>query len=112
MWEATRKMAEAIAVGLAGEGVPVKLLHLAVSDRNDVITEIIKVKAVIIGSPTLNTGLLPTITPILEDLRGLKFHNKIGAALGSYGWSGESVKIIQEHLEHCKIKVVAEGLST
>jgi anaerobic nitric oxide reductase flavorubredoxin len=110
MWEGTRKMAEAIADGLAEEGVQAKLLHMAVSDRNDVITEVFKAKAVLVGSPTLNNGLLPTISPILEDLRGLKFQNKIGAAFGSYGWSGESVKIIQEHLERCKIKVVAEGV--
>jgi flavorubredoxin len=109
MWEGTRKMAEAIAAGIAEEGVPAKLLYMPVSDRNDVITEIFKAKAILVGSPTLNNGLLPTILPILEDLRGLKFQNKIGAAFGSYGWSGESVKIIQEHLERCKIKVVTEG---
>jgi anaerobic nitric oxide reductase flavorubredoxin len=110
MWEATRKMAEAIADGLAKEGIPAKLLHMAVTDRNDAIAEIFKSKAIIVGSPTLNNGLLPTITPILEDLKGLKFQNKIGAAFGSYGWSGESKKIIQEHLEGCKIKVVADGV--
>ena len=54
------------------------------------IAEIFKAKAVIVGSPTLNHGLLPTIMPILEDLRGLRFQNKIGAAFGTYGWSGES----------------------
>ena len=111
MWEATRKMAEAVAFGLAREGMQCKLLHMAVTDRNDAITEVFKAKAVLMGSPTLNNGLLPTMSPILEDLRGLKFQNKIGAAFGSYGWSGESVKIIQDHLERCKIKVVAEGVS-
>jgi flavorubredoxin len=50
------------------------------------------------------------MSPILEDLRGLKFQNKIGAAFGSYGWSGEAVKILEEHLSHCKISVVAEGV--
>jgi flavorubredoxin len=110
MWEATRKMAEAIAAGLSEEGVSAKLLHMAVSDRNDVIAEVFKSKAVIVGSPTLNGGLLPTITPVLEDLKGLKFQNKVGTAFGSYGWSGESLKIIQSHLEQSKIKIVAEGV--
>ncbi|MGD1002281.1 MAG: MBL fold metallo-hydrolase [Candidatus Brocadiia bacterium] len=111
MWEATRRMAEAIGVGLAAEGVPFKLFHMAVSDRNDVLTEVFKAKAVIIGSPTLNNGLLPAITPILEDLKGLKFQNKIGAAFGSYGWSGESVKQIEAHLAACNIPLAAEGVS-
>ncbi len=71
MWQATRRMAEAVGAGLAAEGVPFKLFHMAVSDRNDVLTEVFKARAVIIGSPTLNNGLLPAITPILEDLKGL-----------------------------------------
>jgi len=108
MWGGTRLMAEAIGDGLAAGGVPYEIYFLPTSDRNNVITEIFKARAVIIGSPTFNQGLLPTITPILEDLKGLKFQNKIGAAFGSYGWSGESVKIIEDHLEKCKIPVAAE----
>ncbi len=103
-------MAEAIGDGLTGEGVPNKIFHMAVSDRNDVIAEIFKAKAVIVGSPTLNNGLLPTIMPILEDLRGLRFQNKIGAAFGTYGWSGEGIGIIEEHLKRCKIPCTCPGV--
>ena len=110
MWEGTRRMGEAVGEGLAAEGVPFKLFPMAISDRNDVITEVFKSKAVIVGSPTLNQGLIPTITPILEDLKGLKFQNKIGAAFGSYGWSGESVKLIEEHLTRCKIPLATQGV--
>ena len=110
MWNGTRQMAEAIGEGLAARGVPYKVFHAAVADRNDVITEVFKAKAVIVGSPTFNQGVLPTISPLLEDLKGLKFQNKIGVAFGAYGWSGESVKIIEEHLNRCKIPVVAEGV--
>jgi flavorubredoxin len=110
MWEGTRQMAEAIGHGLASSGVPYKMIHVAVSDRNDAITEVFKTKAIIVGSPTFNQGVLPTISPIFEDLKGLKFQNKIGAAFGSYGWSGESVNIIEEHLSNCRIQLVAEGV--
>ena len=110
MWDGTRQMAEAIGDGLASEGVPYKLFHMAVSDRNDVITEIFKAKAIIVGSPTLNQGVLPSISPILEDVRGLKFKTKIGAAFGCYGWSGESLNLIEKHLVRCKIRVVADGV--
>ncbi|HYB21835.1 MAG TPA: MBL fold metallo-hydrolase [Thermodesulfobacteriota bacterium] len=110
MWEGTRKMAEAVGKGLAAEGVIHKIFHMAVTDRNDVITEVFKAKAIVIGSPTLNQGLLPTIAPILEDLKGLKFQNKIGAAFGTYGWSGEGVKLIEEHLNRCKIPLAAQGV--
>ncbi len=110
MWDATRRMAEAIGEGLASEGVPYKSFYMSVSDRNDVIAEIFKAKAVLIGSCTFNGGLLPSITPILEDMRGLKFQNKIGGAFGSYGWSGEAVKTIEEHLGASKIPKVADGI--
>jgi len=112
MWEATRRMAEAVGEGLFSEGIPYKIFHMSVADRNDVITEIFKTRAVVIGSPTFNNGVLPTIRPVLEDLRGLRFENKVGAAFGSYGWSGESISAIEEHLALCKIKVVAEPVKT
>ncbi len=110
MWDATRRMAEAIGHGLHSEGVPYKCYYMSLSDRNDVIAEIFKAKAVLIGSSTFNGGLLPEITPILEDIRGLKFQNKIGGAFGSYGWSGESVKIIEERLAQSKMPKVADGI--
>jgi anaerobic nitric oxide reductase flavorubredoxin len=110
MWDGTRHMAEAIGEGLAASGIPYKVFHLPTSDRNDIVAEIFKARAIIVGSPTFNQGLLPTITPILEDLKGLRFQNKIGAAFGCYGWSGESVKLIEEHLEKCRIPLAADGL--
>jgi flavorubredoxin len=110
MWNATEKMAHAIAQGLAEEGMKFKLFNMAVCDRNDVLTEVFKSKGILIGSPTLNNGLLPTIKPILEDLKGLRFRNKVGAAFGSYGWSGENVKLIEENLERAKIRKLQEGI--
>jgi anaerobic nitric oxide reductase flavorubredoxin len=110
MWGGTYNMAEAIGEGLAESGIQFKKYNMAVSDRNDVNTEIFKARAVILGSPTFNQGLLPTIRPMLEDLKGLKFQNKIGAAFGTYGWSGESVSILEEYLKTCKIPLAAEGV--
>ena len=110
MYDATLHMAEAIGRGLADEGVPYQLFDMGVADRSDVITEVFKTKAIIIGAPTFNHGILTTLSPILEDIKGLRFRNKIGAAFGSYGWSGEAVKIIEEHLARSQIQLVAEGV--
>lgn len=110
MWQGTEKMAHAIAQGLDEAGVPYKIFNMAKSDRNDVITEVFKAKGILVGSPTFNNGILPTAAPIMEDIRGLKFTNKIGAAFGSYGWSGESIKLLEERLENAKIQVVQEGI--
>jgi flavorubredoxin len=110
MWNATRQMAEAIGEGLSDLEIDYKIFHAAVTDRNDMITEIFKSRTIVVGSPTLNNGVLPTITPIMEDIRGLKFQNKLGAAFGSYGWSGESVKFIEDHFEKSNIPVIQEGI--
>jgi flavorubredoxin len=110
MWDATRHMAEAIGQGMADEGVQYKLFQISVADRSDIVTEMFKAKAIVLGSPTFRQGLLPTMMPILEDLRGMKFQNKIGAAFGSYGWSGEGVALLEEHLNRCKIPLIAEGV--
>ncbi|MFP4053631.1 MAG: flavodoxin domain-containing protein [Phycisphaerae bacterium] len=110
MWNATRQMAEAIGDGLRNAEVDYKLFHMAVSDRNNVITEIFQAGGLAIGSPTLNNGVLPTVAPILEDIKGLKFANKVTAAFGSYGWSGEGVKTIEQHLEDSKLPAAVEGV--
>ncbi|OGO38324.1 MAG: MBL fold hydrolase [Chloroflexi bacterium RBG_16_57_8] len=110
MWDATRHMAEAIGEGLFLENVPHKIFRMPITDVNDVVAEVFKARAIIVGSSTHKQGLLPSITAVLEDLRTLKFRNKIGAAFGSYGWSGESVKIIEEHLAQSKIQKAADGV--
>jgi flavorubredoxin len=110
MWDGTRRMAEAIGRGFASGGVPCTLFHMGSMDRNDAITEIFKAKAVVVGSPTVNKGLLPGIMPVLEDLRGLRFKNKIGAAFASYGWSGESLALLEEHLKASGIALAAPGV--
>jgi flavorubredoxin len=110
MWQSTQKMAEAIVSGLGELGVEVKPLHLRASHRSDVITEVLDAGAVIVGSPTLNNGLFPTVMDFLTYMKGLKPKKKIAAAFGSYGWSGEAVKLINKELEEMKFEVIDPGL--
>jgi flavorubredoxin len=112
MWEGTRKMAEAIGGGLTKAGIPFALFNMATSDRNDVVKEVFQAQAVLVGSPTVNRGPLATLMPVLEDLRGLRFKNKVGAAFGSYGWSGESVGLLEEHLKAAGIPLAAPGVKS
>jgi flavorubredoxin len=110
MWNATRRMAEAIGDGVVESGLPCKIVNAAATDRNDLLVDVFRSACIAIGSPTINNRILPTIAPLLEDIRGLKFKNKIGAAFGSYGWSGEAVKIIEEHLAQCSIPLARPGI--
>ncbi len=112
MWDSTRKMAEAIADGIrqADDTVAVKLFNCARSDKNDIISEVFKSRAILAGSPTINKGILFALAGILEEMRGLAFRNKKAAAFGSYGWSGESVKMITEKLREGGFEIVHDGL--
>jgi len=111
MWHSTELMAKAVADGLIESGVSVKMFDLAVNHRSDVITDVLDARAVIVGSPTLNNGMLPRMADLLCYMKGLRPTGKIGAAFGSYGWSGESVKLISKSLEEIKIKLVHPGVS-
>jgi flavorubredoxin len=110
MWKSTSLMADKIAEGLSDAGVEVKPRHLRNWHRSDIMTEVLDAGAIIIGSPTINNQLYPTVADFLTYMKGLKPQNKIGAAFGSYGWSGESVKLINKELESMKFEMVDPGL--
>ena len=106
MWHSTEKMADAVASGLYSEGIAVRPMYLRKWHRSDIMTEVLDAKAVVVGSPTLNNGLFPTVSDFLTYMKGLKPLNKIGAAFGSYGWSGEATKQITQELEAMKFDIV------
>ena len=74
------------------------------------MTEVLDAGAIVVGSPTLNNNLFPTVSDLLTYLKGLKPQNKVAAAFGSYGWSGEAVKMITKELEEMKFRVVDPGV--
>jgi flavorubredoxin len=114
MWNGTKSMAEAIAEGIksADDKAVVKLFNIARSDKNDVVTEVFKSKALLLGSPTINRGILSAVAGFLEEIRGLKFNEKKAAAFGTYGWSGESVDMIDRGLERAGFELLNEGIKS
>ncbi|PKN10276.1 MAG: MBL fold metallo-hydrolase [Deltaproteobacteria bacterium HGW-Deltaproteobacteria-7] len=111
MWHSTEKMAGAISEALAQAGVKVKLLSMNETHRSEVIYEVLDAGALIVGSPTLNNNILPQMADVMTYLKGLKPANKIGAAFGSYGWSGESVKHLEAMLKEMKVEIAAESIA-
>ena len=102
-------MARAVADGLlAGGAATVKVMPLASCHRSDVATELLEAGALLVASPTLNSQMFPTVADLLVYLEGLKPRNLVGAAFGSYGWSGEAVAKIEEWLTRMKVDLVAE----
>jgi flavorubredoxin len=111
MWDNTKKMAEAIKRGIQAvdNEVVIKLFNVARTDNNDVITEVFKSKAILVGSSTINNGILSSVAGILEMIKGLAFKNKKAAAFGSYGWGGQAVKIISNTLKDSGFELINEG---
>jgi flavorubredoxin len=112
MWNGTRRMAEVIAEGIKSvdKDVVIKIYNSAKKDKNDIITEVFKSKMILVGSSTINNGILSSTAAILEMIKGLKFINKKAAAFGAYGWSGEGNKIITEQLKEAKFEVLNDGI--
>ncbi|MBI5722535.1 MAG: flavodoxin domain-containing protein [Planctomycetes bacterium] len=108
MWKSTELMARAVGEGLAAGGARVRLMPMTGNHRSDVATEILDAGALVLGSPTINNEIFPTLADVLTYIRGLKPKGLIGAAFGSYGWSGESTKDLNAVLEEMKVQVVAE----
>ena len=112
MWEGTTKIAHKIAEEIYAQSpdTVVKVFNISKSDKNEVMTEIFKSKAIALGSPTVGNSILSSVAGWMEFLKQLKFKNKKAAAFGCYGWSGESVKILKEQLAGAGFKVVEENV--
>jgi len=110
MWGSTQILARAIADGVASKGVDVKVHCLGSSHNSDVIADILEAKAVIVGSPTLNNHVFPTVASFLAYMRGLKPMNKIGAAFGSCGWAGGAKKVVEAEMQAAGIQMVESDI--
>jgi flavorubredoxin len=110
MWHSTEMMAKAAAEGLQDVGIHYKLLDLQVNHRSDVMTDVLEASAILLGCSTLNNGMLPRMAGFLMYMRGLRPTNKIGAAFGSYGWSGEAVKLMNKSMTEMKFTLCHPGL--
>jgi len=110
MWQSTAKMASALADGLAGAGAGVDVLPVGSRDRSTVATKVLEAGALLVGSPTINQQIFPTVADVLCYLKGLAPQGLIGLAFGSYGWGGESTKLLAAELDAMGVEQVAEPI--
>jgi len=108
MWKSTEKIAHSIQEVFEIKGVHTRLFNLQYTHISDIMTEILTAKYICVGSPTLNNNILPTTAAFLTYLKGLAPKNRIGLAFGSYGWGGQSIDIIENHLKECKFEMLAQ----
>lgn len=110
MYNGTRSIAESLVKGMsaADPTLNIKLYNVALNDKNDIITEIFKSKALLLGSPTVNNGLMSNTAGLLAMIKGLKFAGKKGMAFGCYGWNDTTTKLISNSLEESGFQIISE----
>lgn len=110
MWGSTEKIARSILRGIKREGIEAKLLKLRENHRSYVVREVLDSKVVLVGSPTINNGIFPTVADFITYLKGLKPKKKIGASFGSYGWGGGACNILNKELREMGFEVLDANL--
>lgn len=108
MWEGTLQLANQIAreISRISPDTRVKVFNISKYDKNDIMTEVFRSRAIAVGSPTVGNGILSSVGGWLDFLKELKFKNKKAAVFGCYGWSGESTRILRERLTDAGFQVV------
>jgi len=110
MWKSTAKMASAVGDGLVDGGAAVELMPLSGVHRSDVVTRLLDAGALLVGSPTMNNQIYPTVADVMNYLKGLKPKGLVGAAFGSFGWSGEAVSHLDGLMQEMGVELVQPGL--
>jgi flavorubredoxin len=110
MWGSTDMMGRVIGESMQANGVAVEVMPLQTCDRAAVVTQVLTAGALLVGTPTINNGIFPTVSDVLTYLKGLKPKNLIGAAFGSYGWSGEGAKLVNEALVDMDVEIAHDPL--
>lgn len=106
----TGKVAEKIAEGIkmASEEIEVEIMDIELVDIEIIEEKVYKSCAFIIGSPTINQNTLLPIYRLFALISPVRNRGKLAGAFGSYGWSGEAVKIVQDNLKNLKLRIFDE----
>jgi len=108
----TKEMARQVAEGLMKtDNVSVELVDIENILLGDLEELVVKSDGILIGSPTINQNTLLPVYKLFSVINPIRDKGKPAAAFGSFGWSGEAVKLIEDHLRNLKLKVVGDGLS-
>lgn len=110
MWKSTEIMAQPILEGIRDEGVGCKIIKLRATPMSEAIKEFWKARGCLIGSPTLNNEVFPSVAEFMTHLRGLRPIGRITGAFGSYGWGGGATKWLYGELERMKLETVEPGM--
>lgn len=111
MWQSTETIARTIAEAFADCNIRTRIFDLKASHPSAILPWLLECRYLAVGSPTLNRQLLPTVAGFLCYLKGLSPGQREAFAFGSYGWSGQSVSLIEKELSECGFSLCMDGFS-
>ncbi len=111
MWNSTKSMAYKLQEGLMEAGLPTTVKFLGTNHISDIVPEMMHSRLILLGSPTLNNGMLPSMGAFLTYIKGLRPKKRVGFAFGSYGWGGQAVGEISEVMEKLKWDIPEESIN-
>ena len=109
----TGEMAKVIAKGIQEAGdIEVKVLDIENIQLGELEENVVRSGGILIGSPTINRNTLLPVYKLFSVINPIRDKGKLAASFGSYGWSGEAVPLIENHLRNLKLDIVQDGLAT
>jgi flavorubredoxin len=111
MWHSTEMMAHRLKQGLEDAGVPVTMRRLGIGHLSDIITDVLSARLILVGSPTLNNGMMPTMGEFLTYVKGLRPKKRVGFCFGSYGWGGQAVGQMEEVVKDMGWEMPEKGIN-
>lgn len=110
MWHSTEILAQTITEAFAKRKIPAAYYDIKKNALSDIMTDVLTSKYLIVGSPTINNQMMPTIAGFLSYLKGLRPINHKGFAFGSYGWGGQSIAMVEEELKSAGVEIILEKI--
>jgi len=110
MWHSTEILAQTITEAFAKRKISAAYYDIKKNALSDIMTDVLTSKYLIVGSPTINNQMMPTIAGFLSYLKGLRPVNHKGFAFGSYGWGGQSIAMVEEELKSAGVEIILEKI--
>jgi flavorubredoxin len=102
----TSKVAQSIKEGLLEMGVETDVVNTKNAEISTVVDLAKEASVIVVGSSTRYGDMIGNIEDIVKEIVKLDLSGKLGAAFGSYGWSGEAVEILNDYLRNSSITLL------
>lgn len=103
----TKKISELIKGYFEKDNINVELIDINKTSHEDILKSLKTSDAVLVGTSTKYGDMIGKLEDVLKSLKGMDLENKIAAAFGSYGWSGEGIEVVQDYLNETNMKVLS-----